>query len=104
MKFRACEELLFEQAICSTSHLRKINEQSNCLWDTTTEYSHLLGQFRDSFRLLEIIIFMYVFRGLRKLKFIQKHVLHHQEPSQNDPGQNPETSFLSYFFRKIRSK
>ena len=49
MKFRACEELLFEQAICSTSHLRKINEQSNCLWDTTTQYSHLLGQFCDSF-------------------------------------------------------
>ena len=43
---------------------------------------------------------MDVFGGLRKLKFIQKHVLQYQGPSQNDPGQNPETSFLSYFFRE----
>ena len=74
MKFRACEELLFEQAICSTSHLRKINEQSNCLWDTTTQYSHLLGQFCDSLRLLKMMIFMNLFGGLRKLNSIQNDV------------------------------
>ena len=74
MKFRACEELLFEQAICSTSHLRKINEQSNCLWDTTTQYSHLLGQFCDSLRLLQMIIFTRFFGGLQKLNSIQNDV------------------------------
>jgi len=40
-------------------------------WDTTTQYSHLLGQFCDYFRLLKIMIFMNFVGGLRKLNSIQ---------------------------------
>ena len=89
MKFRACEELLFEQAICSTSHLRKINEQSNCLWDTTTQYSHLLGQFRDSLRLLKMMIFINFFvvsGSLIQSKMMFFAVLEPQGHPQSDSG------------------
>ena len=89
MKFRACEELLFEQAICSTSHLRKINEQSNCLWDTTTQYSHLLGQFRDSLRLLKMMIFINFFvvsGSLIQSKMMFFYVLEPQGHYQSDSG------------------
>ena len=106
MKFRACEELLFEQAICSTSHLRKINEQSNCLWDTTTQYSHLLGQFRDSLRLLKIMFF-FNFSGLQKLNSIQNYVLW----CPGATGTSPKWFWIdlgffifSWFFSKFRSQ
>ena len=51
------------------------NEQSNYLRDTTTQSSHLLAQIWDSFWNIEILMFVNVFGGLRKVKSIQKHVL-----------------------------
>ena len=80
------------------------NKQSNCLRDTTTQSSHLLAQIWDSFWNIEILMFVNVFGGLRKVKSIQKHVLQPQEPSQNDSGQNPETSFFDHFLSNCLSK
>ena len=87
MKFRACEELRAGYLLYES--FKEINEQSNCLWDTTTQYSHLLGQFCDSLRLLKMMIFINFVGGLRKLNSIQNdvfYVLESQGHYQSDSG------------------
>ena len=95
------------QEICSTSYLREKNEQSNCLWDTTTQYSHLQGQFCDSLRLLKIMIFkvfLWYLEAQFNLKLCFLMSWSHRNITKVILDQFRVTHVLSFFIKNVSQK